>query len=182
MTDVPPNEQPTEQPATPPAAAAPPQPEAVAPAQPEAPPAPPVKKTKTSTKILIAVLAAVVAIVVGIGVTVLLRALSGPSNQALIEKNVEVAKEQFDLPYQVDEVTVLEDIVAEEGAIHYSYTLTGVDPAAVTEEVLESIVLPGLCSTKETKELLDQDVTMKYSYVVDETGDEYHLVFTKDDC
>ena len=131
---------------------------------------------------LIAAVAAVVAVAVGFGVTALLRGLTTSSNQALIEKNVEVAKEQFELPYQVDDVTVLEDIVAEQGAIHYSYTLTGVDPAAVTEEVLESIVLPGLCSTAETKELLDQNVTMKYSYVVDETGDEYHLVFTKDDC
>ena len=175
MTDVPPNEQPTDQPPTPPTPAVPPQPEAVA-------PAPPVKKTKTITKVLIAVVAAVVAIAVGFGVSALLRGLTTSSNQALIEKNVEVAKEQFELPYQVDEVTVLDDIVAEEGAIHYYYTLTGLDPAAVSEEVLESIVLPGLCSTEETKELLDQNVTMKYSYVVAETGDEYHLVFTKDDC
>ena len=180
MTDVPPNEQPTEQPATAPEPAAPPQPDAVAPAAPPA--APPVKKTKTITKVLIAVVAAVVAIAVGFGVSALLRGLTTSSNQALIEKNVEVAKDQFELPYQVDEVTVLDDIVAEEGAIHYFYTLTGLDPAAVSEEVLESIVLPGLCSTEETKELLDQNVTMKYSYVVAETGDEYHLVYTKDDC
>ena len=175
MADVPPNVPANEQPATPPPPAAPAQPEAVA-------PAPPAKKTKTVTKVLIAVVAAVVAIVVGVAVTVLIRGLTGASNQALIEENVEVAKDQFDLPYQVDEVTVLDDIVAEEGAIHYFYTLTGLDPAAVSEEVLESIVLPGLCATPETVELLDEDVTMKYSYVVSETGDEYDLVFTKDDC
>lgn len=182
MTDVPPNDQPAEQPSSPPEPTVPAQSDAAA-ASPEAPlAAPPVKKQKTGTKILFAVVAAVVAVVVGFGVTALFRSLTASSNQAAIEKSVEEAKEQVALPYQVDEVTVLEDIVAEQGAIHYHYTLVGVDPEAVTAEVLESIVLPGLCSTAETKDLLDQDVTMKYSYVVEGTDDEYHLVFTEDDC
>jgi len=154
---------------------------ALAPAA-EAPAAAP-KKPRTALKIIGSIAGVVVGVVVGYLVYSLVSgAFAGTSKQALIAANVEVAKTQFDLPYQVDEVTVLDDITAESDAIHYEYTLTGIDPAAVSDEVLESIVLPGLCSTKETKELLDKDVAMKYSYVVSETGDSYDLVFTKNDC
>lgn len=147
---------------------------------PPADPAP--KKRKTLWIVVSAVGAAIIALVVSLVVSALLNNMGGPNKQALIEKNVEVAKQQFDLPYQVDEVTVLEDITAEQDAIRYDYTLVGVDPSLLSEQALSDVVLPGLCSTSETRELLDQGVTMKYSYVLDETGDTYDLAFTKDDC
>jgi hypothetical protein len=30
--------------------------------------------------------------------------------------------------------------------------------------------------------VLDADITMKYTYEVESTGDEYELAFTKSDC
>jgi hypothetical protein len=100
----------------------------------------------------------------------------------LIEKGVEEALDTFDPPRQIDEVTVLTDVTAEQDAIHYHYTLVDVDPSVVTQEVLEGVVLPGLCSTKETRQVLDQDIAMKYTYTVESTGDVYAMEFTKSDC
>jgi hypothetical protein len=124
----------------------------------------------------------IVALVAYFGVRALFDAFSGPSKQELIEKSVEQALDTFDPPRQIDEVTVLTDVTAEQDAIHYHYQLVDVDPAAVTQEVLEGVVLPTLCGTKETRQVLDADITMKYTYVVESTGDEYALAFTKSDC
>ena len=145
-------------------------------------PQPPRKNVPLAVKILSSVLAAAVGLGAYFGVRVLLESLGGPSKQALIEKGVEEALDAFDPPRQIDEVTVLTDVTAEQNAIHYHYTLVDVDPSAVTQEVLEGIVLPSLCSTKETRQVLDQDVNMKYTYTVESSGDEYDLEFSKSDC
>lgn len=160
-----------------------------APAQPMPPtasvppiPQPPSKKVPLAVKIIVPVVSLVVAFGVYWGVRAAFDALSGPSKQALIEKGVEEALDTFDPPRQIDEVTVLTDVTAEQDAIHYHYTLVDVDPSVVTQEVLEGVVLPGLCSTKETRQVLDQDIAMKYTYTVESTGDVYAMEFTKSDC
>src|SRR5690606_11043113 len=145
-------------------------------------PQPPRKKVPLAVKIIVPVVSLVVAFGVYWGVRAAFDALSGPSKQALIEKGVEEALDTFDPPRQIDEVTVLTDVTAEQDAIHYHYTLVDVDPSVVTQEVLEGVVLPGLCSTKETRQVLDQDIAMKYTYTVESTGDVYAMEFTKSDC
>jgi hypothetical protein len=182
MTDTSGASQPTD-----PTAAAP-----AAPAQPAAPgapggfvppaPQPPRKKVPLAVKIIVPVVSLLVAFGAYWGVRAAFDALSGPSKQMLIEKGVEEALDTFDPPRQIDEVTVLTDVTAEQDAIHYHYTLVDVDPSAVTQEVLEGVVLPGLCSTKETRQVLDQDIAMKYTYTVESTGDVYAMEFTKSDC
>jgi hypothetical protein len=193
MTDTSGNGQPTDPTAAAPAAPA--QPAAGAPVPPpaylppaEAPasvlsaPQPPRKKVPLAVKIIVPVVSLLVAFGAYWGVRAAFDALSGPSKQALIEKGVEEALDTFDPPRQIDEVTVLTDVTAEQDAIHYHYTLVDVDPSVVTQEVLEGVVLPGLCSTKETRQVLDQDVAMKYTYTVESTGDVYAMEFTKSDC
>jgi len=142
----------------------------------------PAKKSSRTVKVLGAIGGVVVAALVAFGVRAGLSALSGPSKQEIIEKGVEQALEMFDLPQQIDQVTIFTAITAESDAIRYDYTLVDVDPAAVTEEVLTGIVLPGLCSTKETREILDHDIAMKYIYLVESTGESYALTFTQADC
>ncbi len=140
------------------------------------------KKVPLGIRIGGAVLGLAVAGGAAFGTTALLNAVNGGSKQQQIEKGVEEALAAFDPPKQIDEVTIITDVKAEEGAIHYYYTLTGVDPAAVTAEVLEGIVEPSVCSTSETRKVLDQDIVMRYSYEVEGTSDVYHLEFTKVDC
>ncbi|HTN56927.1 MAG TPA: hypothetical protein VL043_01535 [Protaetiibacter sp.] len=191
MTDTSGNGQPTDPTAAAPAAPAQPVPPAapVPPATPGAPggfvppaPQPPRKKVPLAVKIIVPVVSLLVAFGAYWGVRAAFDALSGPSKQMLIEKGVEEALDTFDPPRQIDEVTVLTDVTAEHDAIHYHYTLVDVDPSVVTQEVLEGVVLPGLCSTKETRQVLDQDIAMKYTYTVESTGDVYAMEFTKSDC
>ena len=145
-------------------------------------PQPPRKKVPLAVKIIAPVLGVIVGIGVYAGVRAAFDAAAGPSKQMLIEKAVDQALDAFDPPRQIDEVTVLTDVTAEQNAIHYHYTLVDVDPSAVTQEALEGIVLPTLCGTKQTRQVLDQDVSMKYTYTVESTGDEYALEFVKGDC
>lgn len=165
MTDAPENPQPAAEPTAP-------QPPAAAPS-----------RLSRAAKIAISVGSALLVVVVGVVVSFAVRAaLSGPSKQQVIEKGVEEALAVYSPPQDVDEVTTITAIEAEQDAIHYSYSLHGVDPSLVDAETLESIVLPGLCSTKETRNILDHDIRMKYTYVVEETGDTYELDFSDDDC
>lgn len=191
MTDTSGNGQPTDPTAAASAAPAQPVPPAapVPPATPGAPggfvppaPQPPRKKVPLAVKIIVPVVSLLVAFGAYWGVRAAFDALSGPSKQMLIEKGVEEALDTFDPPRQIDEVTVLTGVTAEQDAIHYHYTLVDVDPSVVTQEVLEGVVLPGLCSTKETRQVLDQDIAMKYTYTVESTGDVYAMEFTKSDC
>jgi mannitol-specific phosphotransferase system IIBC component len=136
----------------------------------------------TRNRIIGAVVAIVVAVIVSFGVRMAFQAFGGDSKEDAIAENVEQAKEQYDLPQQIDEVTVLEDITAESDAIHYRYTLSGEGVESVTEELLAASVLPQLCSTAATRDILDRDIGMKYSYDVEGTGDQLEMAFSKSDC
>ncbi len=147
-----------------------------------APPVAPRKKVATWVKVLAAVGAALVAVAASFTVRAIIEAASGPSKQQVIEQAVEDALEAFDPPQQLDQVTYITDVTAEQDAIHYFYELVDVDPAAVNAEALEGVVGPGLCAQKATRDVLEQDIAMRYTYVVVDTGDTYHLEFTKDYC
>ncbi len=172
---APENSQPTE-----PQAPEPQLTEPQAPSIPEAAPARP--KRPLWLKIVGVVAAVAVAIGAWIATTAILNALSGPPKQQVIEAAVEQALAQFDPPQQLDEVTIITDVKAEPDAIHYFYELVDVDPSLVDAEVLEGIVGPGLCGSAETRNVLDQDVAMRYTYVVRDTGDSYDVEFRKGYC
>ncbi|MBN9141390.1 MAG: hypothetical protein J0H23_11240 [Micrococcales bacterium] len=142
----------------------------------------PKKKPSMALRIGSAILAVVLGAGAWIGTRALLDSLSGNSKQQAIEKAVDELHRSVSLPSQLDEVTILTDITAEENAVHYFYTLTDVDPSVVTTELLESVVQPTMCGTKQTRELLDRDVAMRYSYVVEGTDDSYDFELTKDNC
>ncbi|GAA0962604.1 hypothetical protein [Frigoribacterium faeni] len=136
----------------------------------------------TRNRIIGAVVAIVVAILVAVGVRFAFDAFGGDSKEDQIAETVTEVKEQYELPQQIDQVTVLDDITAESDAIHYHYTLDGEGVETVTEEALEASVLPQLCSTEETRAILDRDIGMKYSYDVAGESDALQLAFTKADC
>lgn len=142
----------------------------------------PVKKKTTRWVVLSIVIAVVVAAAVGIGTTLVLRTVNAANSPAAISRTVDQLKAQYDLPQQIDEVTTLDDITAEGSDIHYHYTIAGADTTGLTEQALADSILPQLCAQKATRDVLDNDIGMNYSYVVEETGDEYHLEFTKADC
>lgn len=138
-------------------------------------------QASTRNRIIGAAVAIVVAVIVSFGVRMAFQAFSGDSKEDVIAESVEEAKGQYDLPQQIDQVTVLDDITAESDAIHYHYTLAGEGVENVTEALLSESVLPQLCGTEATRDILDRDIGMKYTYEV-EGGDELALAFTKADC
>jgi hypothetical protein len=85
------------------------------------------------------------------------------------------------IPDQVDEVTRIIDITAEPSAIRYHYTLSGVDTSQLSNVQLKSHLQTNICQNPDTKTLLNEDINMEYSYLVD-TGEKYFVQFTKSDC
>ncbi len=107
---------------------------------------------------------------------------SGTSKTEIINQAVKEVKAQIPLPYKLDQVTTMVDVTAEPGAIRYHYVLSGVDTSKITNDVLKNAVGAGICQNNETKNLLNQDINMEYSYSVENSSQKYFVSFTKTDC
>lgn len=147
-----------------------------------APYAPPPKQSR-GKRVLISLLGVVVAVVVAFLVRQALTAAFSDSTEEKVSKAVVQIREQSDLPKQVDSVTTWTGVEAEGNAIHYDYRVSSsVDPASITESAIRDSVGPTLCSNSDTKELLDQDVDMRYTYAFDGSSKTLDTTFTKSDC
>lgn len=182
MSDTPaqnqPNGQPPYQPnGQPPYGQPPYQPAGQQPSQPFSPPPQPSR----GRRVLVSLVGVVVAIVVAVLVRQGFSAAFGESKQDLVNEGVKQIRQQTDLPKQVDSVTTWTGVSAEDGTIHYRYTVQA-DPSQLDETALHDSVLRQLCSTTETKKLLDRDVAMRYSYGFDGSSKQVDMTFTKDDC
>lgn len=109
-----------------------------------------------------------------------------PSNNytkaELITETVKEVKSSMTLPSRLDEATLLTDVTAQPNAIRYHYTLSGIDTDSLSNSYLKDFLAPDLCATPKTKSLLDQDIGMEYSYVVEGSSQSYFVSFTKTDC
>ncbi|PYY40155.1 hypothetical protein [Curtobacterium sp. MCPF17_046] len=105
----------------------------------------------------------------------------GPSKQELVDEGVAKISEQTTFPRQVDEITTWTGVEAEDEAIHYRYRVDA-DPAAVSERTIRDSVLSNLCSTGATRDILEEDIAMRYSYVFTGSDQTVDLEFTNDDC
>ncbi|MEA3272802.1 MAG: zinc-ribbon domain-containing protein [Patescibacteria group bacterium] len=99
----------------------------------------------------------------------------------LINETVREIKAEMTLPSQLDEVTKLVDISAQPNAIRYHYILSGVDASSLSNAYLKNFLISDICGNADTKNLLDYEINMEYSYTVD-TGERYFITFTKYDC
>ena len=136
----------------------------------------------TGKKILGIVIAVAIAGSAWIGTWSLLKTINSPSSPAAVARIVEQARAEIELPQRIDEFTVMTDITSEGSSIHYLYTVEGADPTMLSQEALEAALLPSICAEPETRTILDENIGVKASYFITETGDEYHLEFTKADC
>jgi len=99
----------------------------------------------------------------------------------LVTETVKEVKASMTLPSKLDEVTTLVDVTAEPSAIRYHYVLSGVDTSKLSNTYLKSYLGSSICENADTKNLLNQNINMEYSYVVD-SGERYFVSFTKTDC
>jgi hypothetical protein len=99
-----------------------------------------------------------------------------------VEEVTEFIKNSNDLPQRIDEVTVWLDVTAEEDAIRYHYELSNLGERPVSEELLRDFIEDGICADSDIKNALEGGIDMEYFYTVKETGEDFLVVFTKDDC
>jgi hypothetical protein len=99
-----------------------------------------------------------------------------------VEEVTEFIKNSNDLPQRIDEVTVWLDVTAEEDAIRYHYELSNLGERAVSEELLRDFIEDGICADRDIKNALEGGIDMEYFYTVKETGEDFLVVFTKEDC
>lgn len=104
------------------------------------------------------------------------------SKSQIINQMVQEAKSQITLPNQVDEVTKLVDITAESEAIRYHYVLSGIDVSNLSNESFKQGLVANICTNNDTLSLLNQDIQLEYSYIVENSGQTYFVSILKADC
>jgi hypothetical protein len=132
-------------------------------------------------RVLIAVVGIVAFLVAGALVRWGLSSFGGPSKQDLVDEGVKKITEQTTFPKQVDSITTWTGVDAEDDAIHYRYSVAA-DPTAISERAIRSSVLSNLCSTTATRDILEEDIAMRYSYVFPGSDKTIDLEFTDADC
>lgn len=107
---------------------------------------------------------------------------SNSSTKDLIRQTVAEVKNETTLPQQIDDVTKLVDITAEDNAIRYHYILSGIDTANISNSVIKESVLSGACNNKNVLNTLNADINMQYSYKVASSNQTYFVEITSSDC
>jgi uncharacterized membrane protein YvbJ len=146
-----------------------------------------VSESKKAKKSTLASVISVIVFLLAIGVgKYLTQGTFSPSTTTskvdLINQAVSEARSKMTIPSKLDEVTTLTDVTAEPGAIRYHYTLSGADTSNLSNSYLKNYLGKSICSNSDTKNLLNEDINMEYSYIVSETGQNYFVIFNKTDC
>lgn len=106
----------------------------------------------------------------------------GTTNQELIQQSVSQIKSSTQLPQKVDDITTLTDISAQPNAIRYIYVISGADTSALSNASLKSHLVTGVCQNSDTKNILDRNINMEYSYSVQNSPETYFVSISKSDC
>jgi hypothetical protein len=107
---------------------------------------------------------------------------SGFTKQDIIRETVRELWTEMTIPQQLDSVTKLVNISAETNAIRYHYILSGIDETKISNDLLRDHLVSGVCGNTDTKKLLDMDVNMEYSYIVENSNQKYFVSVTKTNC
>ncbi|MEI6532206.1 MAG: DUF4190 domain-containing protein [Candidatus Roizmanbacteria bacterium] len=100
----------------------------------------------------------------------------------IINEAIKSAKEQITLPYKIDELTTLVNLTAESGAIRYHYILSGANVEKLSDDILKKSLIAGVCQNKQTKNFIDQDINMEYSYTIKNSTQKYFVSVSKSNC
>lgn len=110
-------------------------------------------------------------------------AISGSdSKQEIVKQTILQVKSNVEFPQQLDAVTTWTGILEKPNAILYEYTLHDIDINQVNNEILKDYLAPSLCKNKDTKDILDNDILMEYSYKVTESTQSFFVSVDKGDC
>ncbi len=92
-------------------------------------------------------------------------------------------KQEMSLPYEVDDVTTLTDVVATGSIIEYQYTIHDADTSGLSSTSLKESTQPGVCDPDgKVRVVLNHGITLSYSYIVRETGERYAFTIDASEC
>jgi len=60
--------------------------------------------------------------------------------------------------------------------------LSNIDSDKISKDFLKNYLSTSICENNDTKNLLNMDINMEYSYTVKETNQNYFFTFNKADC
>ena len=135
-----------------------------------------VEKKKT---ILLPIIICIIAIAVAIFVV----SSTSKTNEELIQQTVKEFKEEIELPSQIDELTMLTDIIAQENAIRYQYTISSqADTSVLSNDVIKDSLVENICKNSNMVNLLKKGIDLEYSYKVEDSEQTYFVTFKYADC
>jgi hypothetical protein len=91
-------------------------------------------------------------------------------------------KKNLVLPYKVDSMTSLTDIIAEPNAVRYQYIISGGDTSGLTNDLLKQSLISSVCGNKSMKDVLQQNINFEYSYAVEGIQKTFFVTVSKTDC
>lgn len=107
---------------------------------------------------------------------------NSPNKQELIDLAVQGAKQQQIFPSEVDAATTWTGITGTSTGIRYQYTLHDIDTSSLSNLSLKNSIAPAVCSNPDTRNLINEDISMEYSYNVKGTAQTYFFSVSKADC
>jgi len=105
------------------------------------------------------------------------------TNEELIQQTVKEFKEEVELPSQIDELTMLTDVTAQENAIRYQYTISSqADTSVLSNDVIKDSLVEDICKNNNLVNLLKKGIDLEYSYKVENSEQTYFVTFEYADC
>ena len=137
------------------------------------------KKVEKKKTLLLPIIICIIAIAVAIFVV----SSTSKTNEELIQQTVKEFKEEIELPSQIDELTMLTDIIAQENAIRYQYTISSqADTSVLSNDVIKSSLVENICKNNNLVNLLKKGIDLEYSYKVEDSEQTYFVTFKYADC
>jgi len=78
---------------------------------------------------------------------------------------------------------MLTDIIAQENAIRYQYTISSqADTSVLSNDVIKDSLVENICKNKDIVDLLRKGIDLEYSYKVEDSEQTYFVTFKYADC
>lgn len=133
--------------------------------------------TKTIDKVFFS--SAIILIII----SVLVGLFANTESDKSISEIVSEAKSETTLPLQIDEITQLVDITAEQNAIRTHYIISpDIGPDELSSESLKNDIKLNICDDDYIKLMFDRGINFEYSYIIENTEQEYFIALSKEDC
>ena len=121
--------------------------------------------------------------VAALAIAIFVVSSTSKTNEELIQQTVKEFKEEVELPSQIDELTILTDVTAQENAIRYQYTVSSqTDTSVLSNDIIKDSLVENICKNNDFVDLLKKGIDLEYSYKVENSEQTYFVTFKYADC